>query len=294
VIPVRRLLIPVLAVSLAAAACSDTGDERVATVDGVAITVDDVRRYLQVEDRLALDEAFQRVVSEMIASRSFERAFVDEFGELDRDDIDARYRVLLDDLASQGLTAADGVGIRGAKDEILELRARFEYISDEVVADVAGSEEFLQSLLADPVATATVCVRHILSQSMEEIVDVDERIEGGEAFDDVAAELEGGDLGCQPASLYPVAFAEAALAADLGAVWGPFQSEVGFHLIIVDDRTVPTEAEITADPGSFVTEDVRGSVLNVWFGNAIGSSEISVEPRFGTWSATGLQLPSGG
>lgn len=73
-----------------------------------------------------------------------------------------------------------------------------------------------------------------------------ERLVGGEAFENVAAELSadaattsrGGDLGWIPLSYLVDAYAEAVESAPLNTVIGPVETEQGLHLIEVLEREV--------------------------------------------------------
>ena len=90
--------------------------------------------------------------------------------------------------------------------------------------------------------------RHILITSMEEdpevearAMDVLARLEAGETFEDLAAEIsedpgtsgQGGDLGWL--SRGTGAFQDAVFDMELGEVRGPVKSEFGYHIIRLDD-----------------------------------------------------------
>ncbi|MDO6440649.1 SurA N-terminal domain-containing protein [Marinobacter sp. 2_MG-2023] len=88
---------------------------------------------------------------------------------------------------------------------------------------------------------------HILiedgADSEQTMVAIQERLEAGESFEDLAQELsidtvsakEGGDLGFAGRGVYDEAFEEALFALEEGEVSGPVQTSFGVHLIRLDD-----------------------------------------------------------
>ena len=134
---------------------------------------------------------------------------------------------------------------------------------------------------------ATVCVAHIIVATEEEALAALDRISTGEEFAEIAAEIsldtgsavQGGSLECTNPSSYVAGFAEATVDADIGIVTGPVASEFGFHLIVVDSRTIPTVDEVllamheTAVAGSF----------DDWYLNAVVNATVTVNEEFGTW-----------
>ncbi len=88
--------------------------------------------------------------------------------------------------------------------------------------------------------------RHILVATEAEALDVLDRLEAGEDFAALAGELsldtgaqgDGGDLGIVTRSQLPEALADAAFAADLNEVFGPVQTEYGYHIAKVTERTI--------------------------------------------------------
>lgn len=113
---------------------------------------------------------------------------------------------------------------------------------------------------------ALYCARHILLPTLEEAKEALARLEGGEAFPEVARALSqdpgskeaGGDLGCEPVDTYLPAFASALLALKPGEVSPPVRTEYGFHLILLE-RVLP--------PGRYsleeVAEDLRARVQDL-------------------------------
>lgn len=92
-----------------------------------------------------------------------------------------------------------------------------------------------------PVIALQAHARHILVATEEEAKAAKARIEAGESFADVAAELsldtsttpDGGDLGWFPKGAMIAAFDEAAFSQEIGKISDPIQTQYGWHLIEV-------------------------------------------------------------
>ena len=117
-----------------------------------------------------------------------------------------------------------------------------------------------------------------------------DRIEGGEAFEDVAAELgtdgtaeTGGDLGCAPATNYVAEFAVATIEADLEVPTGPVQSQFGFHVILVRERTQTSLEEVRADIVAGLRSQQSTTLLSDWMLAVISGADVTVEEEYGTW-----------
>ena len=82
------------------------------------------------------------------------------------------------------------------------------------------------------------------AQARERIDEVYTRVQQGEDFATLAKEfsedpgsaLNGGELGWSTPDQFVPQFAEAMLGADIGEVSAPFESEFGWHILLVQDR----------------------------------------------------------
>ena len=162
-------------------------------------------------------------------------AFLDRV-EIDEAQVQAHYEANKDRFFSE-----ESVDI-----EYLELtRADFAEdieINDEILENFYEQEQYRFQIDEDRRP------RHILITSMEEdpeaearAMDVAARLEAGETFEDLAAEVsedpgtsgQGGDLGWL--SRGTGVFQDAVFDMELGEVRGPVKSEFGYHIIRLDD-----------------------------------------------------------
>ena len=90
----------------------------------------------------------------------------------------------------------------------------------------------------------TARARHILVSSEQACLDLKQQIEGGADFAQVAAQhstcpsgQSGGDLGEFGRGQMVPEFDKVVFSADVGTVQGPVQTQFGFHLLEVTERT---------------------------------------------------------
>jgi len=90
---------------------------------------------------------------------------------------------------------------------------------------------------------AYATARHILVDTEEECNNLKTEIENGTAFEDVAkansncpSKAQGGDLGkFGPGQMVPE-FDKAVFSGDVGVLYGPIQTQFGYHLLEVTSR----------------------------------------------------------
>ena len=90
---------------------------------------------------------------------------------------------------------------------------------------------------------AWATAKHILVDSEEKCNELKNEIENGTSFDDVAKEhsncpsgAQGGDLGkFGPGQMVPE-FDKAIFSGDVGVIYGPVQTQFGYHLIEITGR----------------------------------------------------------
>jgi parvulin-like peptidyl-prolyl isomerase len=140
-----------------------------------------------------------------------------------------------------------------------------------------------------PITTNIACAQHILTATRAEAIAARERVEAGEAFSDVAAEVStdtgsganGGRLGCYPTTDFLTKFvpdfSAAAVAGTVGKMTQPVKTEFGYHVI----RLIPLD-EIPLDELPVqMLQSLRLRSLAERF-------DVMVDPQLGTWGIDGL------
>ena len=90
----------------------------------------------------------------------------------------------------------------------------------------------------------TARARHILVSTKKECLELLERINKGEAFDIIAEQhskcpsgKKGGDLGEFKPGLMVKEFDKVVFSGNVGEVYGPVQTQFGYHLIEIMSRS---------------------------------------------------------
>ncbi len=91
---------------------------------------------------------------------------------------------------------------------------------------------------------AQASARHILVETQEQCEDLKKQIAGGADFAELAQQhskcpsgQQGGDLGTFSPGQMVKEFDEVVFSAPVGEVQGPVQTQFGFHLVEVTNRT---------------------------------------------------------
>ena len=219
------LALPYLSAGAQTTEAAAEEDPVLATVNG-----DEIRRSEIVEAQQNLSEQYRGLPPAMI------------------------FPALLEHLIDFKLVVGEGRKANLQEDEAVKRRlARLE---DEVIRDVylaryvgeAITEEALRQRYDEFVKTVPpqeeIKARHILVAAEEEALAVIARINGGDAFEDVAKEKSigpsaqrGGDIGYFTRDQVVSEFAEAAFNLQPGEMTeAPVKTGFGWHVIIVDDR----------------------------------------------------------
>lgn len=221
-------------------------------------------------------------------------------------------------VGSDGRVVLDAFG--SYRDVLIDGVANLQVLQADLTSGVTSDEQLqvLYEQLKETSATQA-CVRHILVQAgsgqsdpttgelivptedeyeaaLTEIIGVRGRIEGGEDFATVAAEVSddqptraaGGDLGCAPKDSYSAGFDDAIWSQEVGVVGQPVRSEFGYHLIVVSERGTLTFEEMRDDLKAAV-EAQSAETLQSWLTEAAKAANVTVDSGAGTWDpANGL------
>ena len=288
-----KRLIPVLLLTLLASACAAGSGEVAATVNGSDIEAETVRGLVTSTDAQLTDQQFLDALTAVVQWRAIGDAARSEFSIDPTEDEVAAYADQIFAAQGAGMTREAFLETQQVSEEGFALYARQLLTGERVLAELEGqveeptAAEAQQLLDDDPRSWTLVCAAHILVATEEEAVAVQARLADGEDFAALAAELsidtgsgaEGGDLGCTPPSRWVDPFAEASLAAEIGSVSEPVESQFGFHLIRVDSRTPATTEELQE-----ALTDIRlGEVVETWYLAAVTGADVTVAEEYGTW-----------
>jgi len=303
-----------LAVSGCATSGSGDGDgppEVAATVDGVEILSARIEEIVEAQAALIEDveeaelpdarkDQERNALSAEIQLQAVEAAVEERFGlEITDEEIDAALEASIeaqggqeafDQLAEeQDLTSEEAMGF--AREQAY-VQVLVEYVQGKLAEEGGASEEELRAQYeATPEQFQSATVSHILVETEEEAQDVLDRLEAGEDFAALAQELSqdpgsgqnGGSLGEQARGSYVEPFSEAVYSEDteIGEVVGPVETQFGFHLIIVDERTTPSFEEVRPQLEAQLSGAAFGEFLDAVF----AEMEVEVAEYYGTWDA---------
>ena len=292
----KKLTSIALASALVLSACGGSNSAVAATVGGAEITVGEVTGLVFDVPSTFPKDQFAGFLGALIQWKALEQAASSQFGIMPtEDEIEDEMANLLENFGP-GLTAEEFYEENDISEDGLR-RVAFQEILDRLVREHLG--EGLDEPTEDDIAyerakgAAEVCVSHLLVATEDEALEAIERIDDGEDFADVADEVsidtssEGGDLDCRTPSEYVDDFGKATMVADLDEIFGPVETQFGFHVILVTDRTLPDDDELTDEATAL--EALRNAALanafNDWSSEVFLAAEVSVEPEYGTWQA---------
>jgi peptidyl-prolyl cis-trans isomerase C len=285
--------------TLTLAACGSGSNSVAATVDGEEITVGEVEALIDPGEVSTIGkDQFAQFLGFAIQQQILTTAAEDDLGiVIDDADIAAEADVIVETANTQGVSREEFLATSGVTEEMLLEVAHQRLLQTEVRSklepDVAApTQGEIDGVMTE--AEAAYCASHILVATEEEATAVLDRLEAGEEFADLATELStdttsgalGGDLGCGPAEQYVTEFADALTTAEVGVPTGPVQTEFGFHVILLRDDEVPTEAEVIEQLSSTALD----TAVTDWFLGIVEAAEVTVDESYGTWDGTGAEV----
>jgi parvulin-like peptidyl-prolyl isomerase len=274
---VRHCALAVLAASVVASGCATfEHNDAAAVVNGVEISND--RLLAVIDDGSDLSPTASSALNALIEAQL-------------RSDYLARRGVGITDIdrsaAAAQLQASpnwDGYGD--------ELKAA---LIDVTVAESKLREQFTSEDVARRAYQAGVrsgiaCVSHLLVATEDEAVAALERINSGEDFAAVAADVStdggssanGGAYPCAPTdqfqTTYVAEYVNAALQAQVGVPTQPVQSQFGFHVLLVRPFESDAEQIVT-------TLGLDQAGLQVASAEILADATVTIDPRYGRWDA---------
>lgn len=297
----KRLVSLIVLGAVLLAACGSGSGVVAATVDGQDVTVGEVEQLIDTNDETVTKEQFAQFLSFQIQWLVMNAAAEVDYGVTTTDEeVAAEADRIYNEVAAQGQSREDFLASRGVTETFLQsiarqglLDAAIREILKEDVPDPSAEE--IETARAEAVTSLTsVCASHILVATQDEADDVFTRLEAGEEFGELAAELStdtasganNGVLECSSPDAYVDAFREAVLIAPIGAVHDEaVQTEFGFHVILVTDRQPPAAADLPTD--EVLIDGLRDQAVVVdledWFLSSVEAADVTVEAEYGTW-----------
>ncbi|HEY5889098.1 MAG TPA: peptidylprolyl isomerase [Acidimicrobiia bacterium] len=296
----KKFALLTMASALVLTACGAGSGEFAASVDDTEYTVGDVNELVfDSGDTVSKDE-FAQYLGFLIQWDIVVNAAEADYGiEVTEEEIDeaaqgiysenAEPDVSFDEFLEVNMVSVGFIS-KVAQLQLIETAVRIE-LEKEVEPPTQEDLDAQRQLAYE--AQTEVCVSHILVETEAEAQDVLDRIDEGEDFEDIAAEVsldtgsgaEGGDLGCSAPSRYVPGFMEATLETEVGEYSEPVESEFGFHIIIVNERTFPADEDLPTDEE--ITEALKvpavNNALTAWINGHLETAEVEVNEKFGTW-----------
>ncbi len=309
--------------ALVGSSCSQN-DPIVATVGNVEIRQSEVAAFRDSGSRdVAIPaERFRGDLTRVVFFTAIASGLETDYGVVIGDDaIEQQFQEMLADgsfdrLKEQNAGIAQAEDLYDfATDDFYRFIAWGRLISQQGQTAIASDPTFLTQIFENAQASLVyACQRHILVDTEPQAQAVLARLDAGEEFAAVAADVStdtgstGGTLPCATTDRWVPEFGLAVQVAPVGEVFGPVESAFGYHVIIVDSRDAPTLDQLKSDPARYLPHPDPQAQLtgfrwhpiveaewSAWFNDAVRTAEIEVDPRIGTWSreALGIARPDG-
>lgn len=242
-------------------------EEVVATVDGTEIEQDAL--YEQMV-KTSGAEALDIMISNEIIRQEAEKADI----EITQEELDAELAEYEEQYGgAEGLAAAlEGSGL--TKEDLEEEMKNFLRIEKLIGPEIEITDEAIETYFKENKEalgqSATVEASHILTETKEQAEEVAQKLADGEDFAELAAEYSvdtanaenGGELGSFGKGEMAPEFEEAAFAMKPGEVSDPVQTDFGYHIIKVTDKTEASEATL---------EDSKEQIKEILFDEALNA-----------------------
>ncbi|GMR01685.1 MAG: peptidylprolyl isomerase [Acidimicrobiia bacterium] len=288
----KKIVVAAGALTILLAACSGSS-EVVASVNGVDVSRAKVESMVRDAGSGFTTTDFATYLSVVIQWEAAEQAAAGRLGlEVAEGQVDDRVVQLVTEF-DPSAELDDYLEAVNASESGIRNFARQLILQDAIQAELSGTTDpVTDDDVANEIAEfmldwTQVCASHILVATEEEAVAGKARLDAGEGFADLAAELSldtgsaatGGDLGCASPSEYVGPFAEATMSAEIGVVTEPVATEFGYHLILVTDRTEATDEEVR----QYLEQSRMATAVDDWFLDVIKAANITVDEAVGEW-----------
>ena len=233
------------ALSVPALAQDTTADTIVATVNGTDITLGHMialqESLPQQYQALPDDVLFKGILDQLIQQTALEQSVAD---------VAKRDRLALEN----------------------DRRGYISGVALQAVVEAAVTDDALQAAYDAKFANAEPAIEynaaHILLDSVEAANDLKAQLDSGADFaelaransTDVGSGANGGDLGWFGPGMMVKPFEDAVVAAEIGTVTAPVQSDFGFHLILVKETRIAAAPTLDETRDELAAEIERAAV----------------------------------
>jgi foldase protein PrsA len=298
----KKFALLIVALALVVSACGGSDGETAATVNGTEYTVGDVNELVFDSGETVSKQQFAQflgfLVQYDIVVKAAEQDYDITFTE---DEIDEAAQDIYSENAEEETTFDEFLEANQVSEEFLRDVAHLQLVEEAVRVELeseleAPAQEDIDAQRENAYDSLTeVCAAHILVETEAEAQEVLDRLEAGEDFADLATELSldtgsgeaGGDLGCAPPTQYVPEFAEAVLVAEIDVPTDPIETEFGYHIIVVSERTFPEDSDLPTEEE--IIESLRvpavNQALTTWISGHLESAEVEINEKFGTWQS---------
>lgn len=299
---------------------SDEGGEAVAIVNGEEIPAEDLEtrfsamsenpqfsQQLEADDSGAMEKQLKSQILNQMIQVELLRQGADDLGvEVTDEDVAEQRSEIEDRLEEQGTDLETAMEQQGLDEEDLEEELETAALQQKVVAELTSDDEVSDEDVAqyfedNPQEFETAQARQIVTETEEEAQQALERVEGGEDFAAVAEDVsiddrtasEGGDLGEVSRSdlqMQP-ALAEAIFeTAEPGELVGPIETQQGWHVIEVTERTQDELADVEGQIRQNLVTQAENEALTQWLDEQVQNAEVEVVADFAEWDAEAGQV----
>lgn len=299
----KKLSSIVFVFALTLAACGGASGATAATVNDTDISVGEVEALIDTEESTIPKDQFAQFLGFEIQWEVVVQAAQEQWGiEITEGEIDAEADRIFETASSEGESREDFLSSRGVTEEFLRNIAHQALLDQAVRAELADevddpTAEQIDAEMAEATASLTeVCVSHILVPTEEEAQEIMDRLEDGEEFAELAAELSqdpgsaenDGVLPCTAAGQYVAEFRDATVTAPTGEVYSEIvETEFGYHVMLVTDRDDPASEDLPTNEeiADRLRTDAVALELNAWFLEEVSAADVTVDEAYGTWQA---------
>ncbi len=161
--------------------------------------------------------------------------------------------------------------------EILRLDLMYTKLQQAIISTLDFSDEARLAFMQENY----VRVKHILVHTEQEALAAVERINGGESFESLCAELslDGMDVGTGYVFTYGqmiTAFEEASFALEIGEISAPIQTAYGYHIIKKYDMFELGEDLLLANFADQIDDSICAVAINAVLNYAFSNMQIEV------------------